>query len=117
MNEDYDDFIQKTNYTFIPEDPRAYYRRLIESCLKAPNNDVEEEEAGESLLSNSKMALLTECAMRWRVHPGARVALLLDVVRQLYDSEELSIHDLSEAFSIADFWNYPSWPIADVTLF
>ena len=116
LHEGQDEFVTKTSYTFIPEDPRAYYKRLIELCLKAPKHEEEGEEAEESLLSNATMALLNECAVRWRVHPGARVSLLLDVVRQLYDSEELAIQDLNEALSIADYWNYQAWPNADVKM-
>lgn len=114
LHEEQDEFITKTSYTFIPEEPRAYYRRIIELCLKAPKNEEDGEEAEESLLSNATMALLNECAVRWRVHPGARVSLLLDVVRQLYENDELGIQDLNEAFSIADYWNYQAWPNADV---
>jgi len=114
LHEEQDEFVTKTTFTFIPEEPRAYYRRLIELCLKAPKNEEDGDEAEESLLSNATMALLNECAVRWRVHPAARVSLLLDVVRQLYDSEELGIQDINEAFSIADYWNYQAWPNADV---
>ena len=84
--------------------------------MKAPKTEEEGDEAEESLLSSATMALLNECAVRWRVHPSARVSLLLDVVRQLYDSEELGIQDLNEAFSLADYWNYQAWPNADVKM-
>jgi hypothetical protein len=114
LHEEQDEFVPKTTYTFIPEEPRAYCRRLIELCLKTPKNEEHGDEAEESLLSNATMALLNECAVRWRVHPAARVSLLLDVVRQLYDNEELGIRDLNDAFSIADYWNYQAWPNTDV---
>ena len=35
LHEEQDEFVTKTTYTFIPEEPRAYYRRLMELCLKA----------------------------------------------------------------------------------
>jgi hypothetical protein len=54
--------------------------------------------------------------VRWRVHPASRVSLLLEVVRQLYDHEELGIEDINEAFSTADNFDYSSWPTADVSL-
>lgn len=115
LNDENAEFVSKTPYTFIPEDPRAYYRRLIELCLRAQKNYPMEGEEEGSMLSNAAKDLLNECAVRWRVHPAARIALLLDVVRHLYDNEELGIQDLNDAFAVADYWNYPSWPTADVT--
>lgn len=116
LNDEHDEFAPKTTYTFIPEEPRAYYRRLVELCLKAQKGDALGDEEEKSMLTNAERDLLNECAMRWRVHPAARIALLLDVVRQMYDNGELGIQDLDEAFAVADYWNYPSWPNADVTI-
>lgn len=104
----------KNQYTFIPDDPRAYYRRLLELCLKAQRHEPVRQDDGDSLLSNATLQLLNECAVRWRIHPAARISLLLDVVRQLYGNEELGIRDIHEAFTMADNWNYSSWPNADV---
>jgi hypothetical protein len=117
-DEETDNFIVKSSYTFIPDDSRAYYKRLIEACLKAQKTEpmTEGEYDEGSLLSKSTRTLLNECAVRWRVHPAARISLLLDVVRQMYDHEELDIQDINEAFTIADNWNYSSWPNADVSL-
>jgi len=115
-DEEKDDFPQKSMYTFIPEDQRAYYKRLLEVCLKAQRQEepTEEEYDQGGLLSRSTRSLLNECAVRWRVHPAARISLLLDVVRGLYDHEDLGIQDITEAFTIADNWDYSSWPNADV---
>jgi hypothetical protein len=114
MNDGQEEFAPKNIYTFIPEDPRAYYRRLVELCLKAQQSEYMREQSDRPLLSSETRALLYECSVRWRVHPAARISLLLDAVKQLYDSDELGIEDANEAFSIADNWNYSSWPVADV---
>jgi len=108
-----DEVVTRRSYTFIPEDPRAYYRRLVETCVKAQKTTSAGGEE-DSLLSHSYLALLNECAVRWRVHPASRISLLLDVVRQMYDHQDLGIEDIHEAFSYADNWDYSSWPIADV---
>lgn len=113
-NDDHEDFIQRHTYTFIPEDPRAYYRRLLEVCLKGQMDDSLREESGDSLFCPSVLALLNECAVRWRVHSAAQISLLLDVVREMFDNEELDIEHIFGAFSMADNWNYSSWPSADV---
>lgn len=110
-----DEFVSRSSYTFIPEDPRAYYKRLVEMCVKAQKTAAADGEE-DSLLSSSSLALLNECAVRWRVHPASRISVLLDVVRQMYDHQELGIQDINEAFSFGDNWDYSSWPIADVSL-
>jgi hypothetical protein len=112
--EEIDEFATRSSYTFIPEDPRAYYKRLVEMCVKAQKSASTDEEEEESLLAPSKLALLNECAVRWRVHPASRISLLLDVVRQMYDHQEVGIQDINDAFSFADNWDYSSWPVADV---
>jgi hypothetical protein len=110
-----DEFVSRSSYTFIPEDPRAYYKRLVEMCVKAQKTAAADGEE-DFLLSSSSLALLSECAVRWRVHPASRISVLLDVVRQMYDHQELGIQDINEAFSFGDNWDYSSWPIADVSL-
>ena len=115
---DHEEFVQKTTYTFIPEDPRAYYRQLVEACLKGQKHEsLEEDNAEVSLLATTTRALLNECADRWRVHPAARVSILLDVVRHMYNNQELGIEDINEAFALADHQDYSLWPNADVINF
>jgi len=109
--------VGRHNYTFIPDDPRAYFRKLIELCLKARRNMEQEEQQDGSLVSPITRLLLNECAVRWRVHPATRIALMLDVVRELYDNQELDIQDINEGFTMADNWNYSSWPTTDVSQF
>lgn len=114
-SEGMDDYTAKSTYTFVPEDPRAYYRKLLDLSLRARKAGLGVEEEEESaLFTSTSRALLTECATRWRVHPAARIALLLDIVREQYDAGDLDIGDVNEAFALADNWDYSSWPIADV---
>jgi hypothetical protein len=112
--EDIDEHSAKSAYTFIPEDPRAYYRKVLDLFLRARKAGLSDEEEESLLFSSASIALLTECANRWRIHPAARIALLLDVVREQYDAGDIDIGDINEAFSLADNWDYSSWPTADV---
>jgi len=112
--EEMDDYTAKSTYTFIPEDPRAYYRKLLDLTLRAGKSGLEGEEEDPGLISSASRALLSECATRWRVHPAARISLLLDVVREQYDAGDLDIGDVNEAFSLAENFDYSSWPNADV---
>jgi hypothetical protein len=109
-----DEHIAKSSYTFVPEDPRAYYRKLLDITLKAGKAGLAGEDEEPSLFPPAARGLLNECASRWRVHPAAQIALLLDIVREQYDSGDLDIGDVNEAFSLADDWDYSSWPTADV---
>jgi len=110
--EESDEFVQKSTYTFIPEDPRAYYRKLVEIVLKA---DLRDDEPG--LLSADTRELLEECAFRWRVHPASRVTLLLDVVKMMYDEEELDVADIGRAFEMAHDLDYYAFPVSDVKIY
>ena len=103
--------MQRTTYTFIPEDPRAYYKRLVEIILKFQRRG---ENDSEELFPEDVREVLEECAFRWRVHPASRISLLLDVVKTMYEEEELDIDDIHQSFSMADSWDYASWPVADV---
>jgi hypothetical protein len=107
--EDADDFVQRSTYTFVPEDPRAYYRRLVEIVLKAQRRD---DFLG--LMSDDAREVLNECAFRWRVHPASRSALLLDVVKTMYDDEELEVEEIRQAFQIASDVDHYTFPAADV---
>ena len=109
-----DEHVAKSTYTFVPDDPRAYYRKLLDVTLKACKAGLGGEEAEPSLFTPAARALLKECASRWRVHPAAQIALLLDIVREQYDAGDLDIEDVNDAFSLANDWDYSSWPTADV---
>jgi hypothetical protein len=111
-----DEHIAKSSYTFVPDDPRAYYRKLLDITLRAGKAGLGGEEEEPSLFPPAARGLLNECASRWRVHSAAQSALLLDIVREQYDAGDLDIGDVNEAFSLADDWDYSSWPIADVSV-
>ena len=114
-SEEIDDHMAKSTYTFVPEDPRAYYRKLLDLSLRARKAGLGGDDEDSGLFSPALSALLNECATRWRVHPAARIALLLDIVREQYDAGDLDIGDVNEAFLLADNFDYSSWPTADVT--
>ncbi|KAH9976806.1 hypothetical protein BGW80DRAFT_1290703 [Lactifluus volemus] len=72
--EDDDDEVQAGhNFTYIPPNPKKYYRRLLELCLDAdlramhdPNvNDDDQVSLG--ILSSPHIELINECALRWRI--------------------------------------------------
>ncbi|KAH9831900.1 c2 domain containing protein [Teratosphaeria destructans] len=88
-------------FTFIPPDPRAYYRRLLKACLTvdlADEQSAEGDGSGVKLLSKPSLDLLNEVAVRWRIPSFTRMVLFLDVIREKYQHQEASLEILDAAF-------------------
>ena len=112
------------NFTYIPPNPKKYYKRLLELCLERdlaamhdPNvNDDDQVSLG--ILSPPHIELINECALRWRISQPYRAACFLDLIKQLYERTEVPLDCVPEALGgIAKVMNeisYDKWPIADV---
>ncbi|PWN26305.1 hypothetical protein BDZ90DRAFT_51811 [Jaminaea rosea] len=91
------------NFTFIPPDPKAYYRRALELCidfdLEKIKQQPEEEEVSLSILSRQHVDLLKECAQRWRLMAPFRTVSNLDVMRLKYERGEVPLDCISEALT------------------
>lgn len=91
------------SFTYIPPDPKAYYRRALELCidfdLEKIKQQPEEEEVSLSILSRHNNDLLKECAMRWRIMSPFRVVANLDVMKFKYDRGEVPLDCISEALT------------------
>lgn len=94
------------SFTFIPPDPKAYYRRALELCIDHDLEQIryqdEEEEVSLSILSKSHVELLNECVLRWRIMAPYRVLSNLDVIKYKYDRGEVPLDCISEALSSTD---------------
>lgn len=91
------------SFTFIPPDTRAYYRQTLKVALTADLEDEDLQTMGEGtkLLSPQTQDLLNEIALRWRVPPFTRLVLFLDVMREKYQNQEISLDTLDMAFQLA----------------
>lgn len=92
-------------YVYIPSDPRAYYRAVLKVVLLHDLRDPELQSTGATtdspaikLISEQSAELLSEVALRWRVPQFSRRVLFLDVIRELYQHEEITIETLDAAF-------------------
>lgn len=115
------------NFTYIPPNPKKYYRRLLEYCLEAdlramrdPNvNDDDQVSLG--ILSPGHIELINECALRWRIPQPYRVACFLELIKELYERNEVPLDCIPEALSnvqkVMHEIEFDKWPIADVSLF
>lgn len=112
------------NFTFIPPDPKAYYRRALELCidfdLEQIKRQPEEEEVSLSILSRQHVELLKECATRWRLMGSFRTIANLDVMRAKYDRGEVPLDCIGEALSSTQnvMQDHPAdlWARTDFTL-
>ncbi|KAI0742851.1 hypothetical protein C8Q80DRAFT_1109139 [Daedaleopsis nitida] len=101
---DGDDDIQVGfHFTFIPPNPRKYYKRLLEYCIAADLEAMlspavgDDDEVSLGILSPGHIELINECALRWRIGQPYRVACFLDIVRQFYERNEVPLECVPEA--------------------
>jgi hypothetical protein len=94
------------SYTFIPPDPRTYYRAILKEALTYDMADAElhaseatSETPSMKLLSKQSAELLNEIAVRWRLPAFSRLILLLDVIREKYINQEITLDTLDAAFN------------------
>ncbi|KAF9449075.1 hypothetical protein P691DRAFT_774923 [Macrolepiota fuliginosa MF-IS2] len=98
-----DDLPVGHHFTFIPPNPKKYYKRLVEYCLIAdleimlsPEVD-DNDEVSLGILSPPHLELITECALRWRIGTPYRAVCFLDLVRQFYERNEVPMECIPEA--------------------
>lgn len=94
-------FLEESTYTFIPPDPRAFYRSILQNAmtfdmLHAPQPA--EGAAATPPLSKQSMELLTELCVRWRIPQFSRLVLFLDVASQKFLDQEIGLEELDTAF-------------------
>jgi hypothetical protein len=88
-----------TTYTFIPPDPRSWYRFVLQQTLSYDMQDKSSEATTVKLLSKQSTDLLNELCLRWRVPSFSRMVLFLDVIREKYMEQEMDLDTLDAAFS------------------
>lgn len=123
-DEDDDEVQVGHNFTYIPPNPKKYYRRLLEMCLDTdlaamhdPNvNDDDQVSLG--ILSARHIELINECALRWRISQAYRAACFLDLVKQLYERNEVPLDCVPEALGgiskVMHEISFDKWNINDV---
>ncbi|KAG6868358.1 hypothetical protein C0993_004479 [Termitomyces sp. T159_Od127] len=111
------------HFTFIPPNPRKYYRRLLEYCLVAdlevmmsPEVD-DNDEVSLGILSTPHLELINECALRWRIGHSYRVTCFLDLVKEFYERNDVPLECVPEALSnvikITHETEVENWPVQD----
>ncbi|KAK6440324.1 hypothetical protein LTR95_003449 [Oleoguttula sp. CCFEE 5521] len=93
------------SFTFIPPDPRAYYRQMLKIALShdLKDEDLEtvvpaDENPASRLIGRQTSELLSEIASRWRVPGYTRLVLFLDVVKEKFLAQEIPLETLDASF-------------------
>lgn len=112
-------------FTFIPPNPRKYYKRLLEYCITADLEAMlspavgDDDEVSLGILSAAHIELINECALRWRIGQPYRTACFLDIVRSFYERNEVPLECIPEALQtiakVQHELELSKWPIQDVS--
>jgi hypothetical protein len=112
------------HYTYIPPNPKKFYKRLLEQCLAADLEAMhspsvgDEDEVSLGILTEAHMSLINECALRWRIGHPYRVSCFLDLIKQLYERTQVPIECIPEALAnlkkVQQDLDLEKWPIQDV---
>jgi hypothetical protein len=121
-----DEILVGHHFTFIPPNPKKFYKRLLEYCLVAdleimmsPEVD-DSDEVSLGILSAPHIELINECALRWRIGQPYRAACFLDLVRQFYERNDVPLECIPEALQavtkVLRELDLEKWPVQDVRL-
>ncbi|KAI8391683.1 uncharacterized protein BYT42DRAFT_204279 [Radiomyces spectabilis] len=88
----------QSSFTFIPNDPRSYFRVLMDKCIDYDMKEIpDSERAKSSVLSQQSDDLLRECWIAWRLTAPFRAVLYLELVKSRFDANELRFEDVKDA--------------------
>ncbi|KAG0259677.1 hypothetical protein BG011_002446 [Mortierella polycephala] len=85
-----------SEFTFIPENPKAYYHLLLEMCVDHALAIRDQEDPVSNLLSPPTRALLIDCGVRWRLTSSWREIILMEVIKERYREGKVSVEFLLE---------------------
>ena len=95
-------------FTYMPSDTRGYYRFIVAQAmaydlndkgLQAPTPEGNNDSTPVKLLSKQSTELLNEICLRWRIPYVSRTILFLDVVREKYVDQDITLDTLDAAFN------------------
>ncbi|KAM6493277.1 hypothetical protein JOM56_011411 [Amanita muscaria] len=90
-------------FTYLPPNPRKYYKRLVDLCLQRDLDRMlspevpDHEEVSLGILSQPHLDLLTECATRWRIGAVYRAGCFLELVKGFYERDSIPVQCVPEA--------------------
>ena len=112
------------HFTYIPSNPKKFYKVLVERCLQADLDAMEtlpeDQEVSLGILSLRHLEVINECAVRWRIPQSYRVTCFVDIIRYMYQREEVPLECIPEGLQMIQKAlqenDLGRWPRADVRL-
>ncbi|KAF8547315.1 hypothetical protein OG21DRAFT_1490334 [Imleria badia] len=114
------------NFTFIPPNPKRFYKRLVEYCLTTDLETMfgpEVDDADEvplTILSPPHTNLINECAARWRIGQPYRVTCFLELIKEFYERGHVPMECIPEALQavskVLHDLETDKWPSQDAEL-
>jgi hypothetical protein len=89
--------VDEANYTFIPYDPRTYYRTILQYAMISDQIQADPA-APYTPLSKQSTDLLTELCVHWRIPQFSRLVAFVEVAARRFLDQEISIEELDTAF-------------------
>ena len=95
-------------FTYMPSDTRGYCRFIVAQAmtydlndqgLQAPTPEGNGDSTPAKLFSKQSTELLNEICLRWRIPYVSRTILFLDVVREKFVDQDITLDTLDAAFS------------------
>lgn len=114
---------RSTGLTFVPQDVRAAYARLLNILLSYDLGEMANldpsEEVPLRILSKANQDLLAECALRWRITQPYRFVTFLSDLSRMYAAGEMPVVEcvleaLSDFEPLEQDWPNEAWPVQDV---
>ena len=94
-------FLEESTFTFIPPDPRSYYRSILSHAMTFDQLHAPQAVDGPVAtppLSKASIELLMEICVRWRIPQFSKLILFLDVAAQKFLDQEIGLEELDTAF-------------------
>jgi len=92
------------HFTYIPPNPKKFYKRLVERCLQADLEAMatlpEDQEVSLGILSPRNLEVINGCAVRWRIAQTYRVSCFMDIIRYMYEREEVPLECIPEGLQM-----------------
>ena len=89
--------VDETLYTFIPPDPRAFYKYILQHAMSFDQIHADPE-IDYQPLSKQSIELMAELAVRWRVPQSSRLIALLEVAARKFLDQEIVPEELDTVF-------------------
>lgn len=89
--------VDEANYTFIPHDPRSFYKTVLQHAITA-DQAMADPSAPYTPFSKPTQDLLLELATYWRIPQSSRLVSIIEVSVKRFTEGEARLEDLDAIF-------------------